>query len=187
MIDERNEFKDLVRFMTAWDVPAADNIRPSPPTKGAGGNINIDGSIEGLAAIVTRHHPDFTLFLEDGVRDLVLCLIDALDCITYSSCSGHASTDGRLICMRHVGIVPRNRNEYRRIRECLGGTLKRSELRAQHAKLELYESTLDSDDICLPCIDLVFIPLIDDAEHYFPAADRMTSTLMQLLINGAPR
>jgi hypothetical protein len=42
---------------------------------------------------------------------------------------------------------------------------------------------LDSDDICLPCIDLVFIPLIDDAERYFPAADRMTSTLMQLLID----
>lgn len=178
---ERNQFRNLTKFMVAWDRPAALNCAPIAPTKSSCGSINSDGSIEGVAAIVTRHHPDFNAFIEDGVRDLVLALIDKLDCITYSSCAGHATADGKLICGRHIGVIPRDTSEYLRIRQILKDAIASTKVATPALSLQLNETTLCSDEITLPCIDILFSPLTGRATEYFNDADRVSALLLRVL------
>ena len=120
-----NQITGLREFLISWDAPVTAHAHVQlPAVEGREGQINLRGTFDSPAAIVTRHDPAFEEMLESGIKGLVLCLIKIFDCITYSSCAGHASTDNQLVCGANVGIVPRDESEYRKLRLALSAAIR---------------------------------------------------------------
>src|SRR5688572_12832858 len=104
-----NHVTGLAEFRAAWDLAKARKGIPGTDNKvSADGRVNIDGDAECLAAaIYTPADEEFYAAVEVGVRPLVMFCVNELDCITYTSCEGHAPTaDG--YSPRRVGILPRD-------------------------------------------------------------------------------
>jgi hypothetical protein len=173
-----NQIVGLEVFLKEWDSPTSSFFPAPQSSRGPLNNINIDGSLEGPAIIATRHHPSFSGFLEAQVRDLVICLIQELDCVTYSSCSGHAGPDGVLLCARHVSILPRDPLEYERLKDRLRISLLGLKVETKSLAVELDEGVLDSGDAKLPCLEILFRPLTNRAADYFKEADDVCSRLV---------
>lgn len=180
-----NQITALRQFIASWDSPPGPSGAARVPLKrGKLGNINLQGTVEGPAPIFTPSHPQFVESLEEGVKDLVLCLIAKLGCITYSSCAGHASEDGRrLLCGRSVSIVPRDAAEYESLREIIAGAVGEVGPLTAHVSLQLEESVLESDELEMPCLDLNFRPTTEDAAPYFAELEPLYRRLVERL-NG---
>jgi hypothetical protein len=178
-----NQITALREFIASWDSPLESTSAPLVPIReGKLGNINLQGTIEGPAPIFTRHHPQFVDSLEAGIKDLVLCLIAKFDCITYSSCAGHASEDGKyVLCGRSVGIVPRATAEYERLREIIATAIRQVDAPAGHVSLQLDESILESDEIDMPCLDVNFRPVANQADQYFGELELVYRRLIKRL------
>ncbi|MET7424295.1 hypothetical protein [Dactylosporangium sp. NPDC005555] len=115
-------------------------------------------------ALVPPGAPGFAACLEPGVRDLVLAVLDAWDCLTYSSCEGHPGGGGRSPAPCEIGILPRDDEE----RHSIERRARRLAASFASASVELlYETTpLTSPVGSHPAVQLVFWPK-DGWDSYF--------------------
>jgi uncharacterized protein len=133
------------------------------------GHINLNGSATCFrSAIFTPADPEFLDSIEVGVRDLVLFLVEKLNCITYSSCEGHPPTEHAPMRQRHVGILPRDEEEYarllhqlRRAAEAAHTTWDREAIR-----IDIKEDVITTEGPNVPCIDVVFTAVASDWSAY---------------------
>ena len=108
---------DIKEFIQNWDNPQSyRNTINHEAKKSIIGNINNTGDPASAAApVVTRYHPEFFSFVEEGVLDLVKLVIHNLNYITFLSCQGHPAyyANHKLIELRprQVSILPRNEGE----------------------------------------------------------------------------
>ncbi len=125
MLINRIKGKDLAEFIKEWDKPpiephsnnSASNLRESHL-----GNINVLGKAScAEATLFTKHHPNFFDSIETKIKDLVICIVNDLHCITFSSCQGHPEyfdkSEQTLIeyRQREISILPRNEKEHSRL------------------------------------------------------------------------
>ena len=162
-----NRFGDAEDFIRRWERgdEAGVQIGSSIPIK--------PGSYS--AAVLTPSHPDFFARIEPGIRNLVKLLVSDLGWITYSSCEGHPTQEGRTLMPRHVGVLPRSRTELLQQRAVLYGVAAAANVAiAAGASVAIREVMLECrDDKCRPVLDILFVPL--DAEAaYFEFLDHLT-------------
>lgn len=110
-----NIIYNLRFFIRLWDSKKQSSSQPIKIGISDDGNYNFTGAEDSFTApALTRWHPSFALCIEPGVRELVICLIEKFNCITFSSCEGHNSSATGVFSARHVSIVPRNNAEFTR-------------------------------------------------------------------------
>jgi hypothetical protein len=165
-------------FLDAWD-----QILERPPRlpvkQGMQGHRNLLGINRAPAVAFPRWHPQFKESLEGGVADLVLLLVERLECVTFSSCEGHASDDGaRLLSGRNVDILPRNAKEHSRLRNELGSRIGRVWRPSNAVNLQLAEEWLETDLGPMPCLDLRFVPTTRIPSAYFAAMEEVYEDLL---------
>ncbi len=174
-----NYLNDVEGFIAAWDLPALPAARARHARK----------KVSNAATIYSRLDPAFYSSLEPGVRDLVLALIKALDCVTYSSCEGHWATSRAPTRLFHVGILVRTPAEHikfsKELRRLAHHVNRKSGPHAPY--LHIDETHLDSESGRWPCFDLFFVlnGLSEDA--YFtelPGANRALLNLISKHYRG---
>ncbi|HKS27637.1 MAG TPA: hypothetical protein VJS44_07450 [Pyrinomonadaceae bacterium] len=93
------------------------------------------------------------------MRRLVLTLVEKFDCITYSSCEGHPQMQaGGVPSLRHVGIIPRDAGEYDELLHCFRRAVDACRRLAarRSANVSVVERILSSENIALPCFEILF-------------------------------
>lgn len=103
-----NEITDLQSFIASWANPDSErNKNDVVIHKTEYGNINSTGEIgnyEGYA--LTKNHGQFLMSIEEGIRELVVLLIEKFNLITYTSCEGHFYKTSNISPVeRHVGFI----------------------------------------------------------------------------------
>ena len=156
-----NRMEGVRQFLYDWDAPGEPGNRKSVPLcPSAYGNFNSSGMPgDKRAYSLTPHHEQFVQSLEAGVRDLVVVLTGRHGFITYTSCEGHRYEGLDLPATeRHVGLLPRRKDEEKRIRDLLAEVDMTvspcfETCAAQLAVME--ESLCDRSDV-FPVVDLYF-------------------------------
>jgi len=174
-----NTMLGVARFLDAWAAPPEQPLR-LPLREGAAGQRNLSGGVTDAAIVFPRGHPQFVAALEDGVRALVVLLVEGLDCVTFSSCEGHAAADGRtLLWGRSVDILPRDTGEDARVRAVLGGCVD-AVRQAPEApvRLRLVEDEVQTEFGPLPALTLDFTPGTADAATYFAVVAPLYAALL---------
>ena len=176
-----NFLTDVEGFLAAWGRPVAP-IAPAVRRTGRSARKEI-------GAVYSCSHPAFHLALEPGVREVVLSLIESLDCVTYSSCEGHRATVGTPMRYWHVGIVARSSKEHVKLSRTLHGLARRMNRRVGRGSpsLRIEDGRLDSETGSWPCLDVLLVPNGLPQETYFarlPAARRI---LIELICKQAQR
>jgi hypothetical protein len=184
-----NRLNNLRAFLRHWDMPLMQSLVEEDVTFSASGNINMAGSsLNGAPShTLTAKDPRFYEFIEGGVRALVKALIEKFDCITYSSCEGHPGVPGQSVFEpRHVGIIPRDYDEYMVLHKALIYLTARvnAYLCWPTSHHDVYIVTriepIESDDgPALYGLDLYFYMLGDDEQKYFAEVDAATALLTQ--------
>jgi hypothetical protein len=189
----RNHVDGLHHFIKSWD-KAHDELHDDNFIQNRGRNNNIKAPDYCFKAtnIYAKWEPEFERSIDSGVRELVVCLIEKLHCITYSSCAGHTYKHRRF-SLRHVGIVPRSSLEYHSLLKVLRLVAKvtNSNINNNHntvkdkknngVKLVINEDIVTSDGPSMPCIDLIFVPIIDDQVLYFQDLEYVYGKVIELL------
>lgn len=186
-----NRFKNLRSFLLNWDAPVADMVIPAEVKVSSLGNINIEGSVANGSPshTLTRNDPRFYEFIEAGVRELVKALITKFNCITYSSCEGHPSVPGiSAFEPRHVGIIPRDYDEYLVLHKSLIYLTARVNeyMCAPGSEYGVHIVTriepIESDDGGpVYGLDIYFYKLEDDEGKYFSEVNIATRMLTKLI------
>lgn len=162
-----NSIVGLEVFLRNWrTVPEKQELLPV--LRGPRGHVNLTGAPEAPSITFTKYHAQFVESLEEGVRDLVLCVIKILNCVTYSSCEGHLTEDGTgILCGRHVAIICQDADERsilrRRIENAIA--LVRHPRNAIH--LTVHEEDLESETSSIQTLNLIFLPTTNKPEEYF--------------------
>lgn len=181
-----NHLEGLAHLVRTWDNRCELIAGPEPiqPKEEATPAEPCSHPSAAPALIVSRWHPQFADYLEPGVRTLVCRLIDALDCITYSSCEGHRlnqNPPGFSLC--HVGILPRDGDELARLKQILtrvAAAVNSADSRSK-VRLAVKSNVLTSEGPDHECIDLVFLAETDCADDYFrdlgPACELFSEVL----------
>jgi uncharacterized protein len=174
-----NTIIGVERFLAAWTVPSKHSLR-LPLREGAAGQRNLSGGARDAAVVFPRGHPQFVDALEDGVRALVVLLIDELDCVTFSSCEGHAAEDGQtLLWGRSVDILPRDAAEGARLRAALRGCIDAvPQVLEAPVRLQLVENEVETELGTLPAMTLDFTPETTDAATYFAGVAPLYAALL---------
>lgn len=146
-------------------------------------NLNIDGSVEILRAPSIPHwHPAFHDSIEEGIRPVCLHIAADRGWITYTSCEGHYSTiAGVSSSERHVGILPRDGNEFDEIHAFLRAAIVRYQQFAigETIPVALMLSLLFDNSGAWPAIDVVFVCKRGlDWPTYFEKLDASTRSLL---------
>ncbi len=158
-----------------------------PVIASAGGNLNIHGSASDTAAyIFAPHEPQFLGSLEPRIRPLVVALIDAMDCVTYSSCQGHPATPHSPSRPACVGLLARDPEEGAHQHAVLSRLADRAMACyvSREVGVRVTAETLDSDDGPHPCVDLQFLSTTGDEAAYFAAIDDAVAILTRLIVDG---
>ena len=166
-----NHLAGLEAFLRAWD-----NKDEGAPVSDA--PIEADSSVPHAPSflsghpvpILTRWHPRFADALEPGIRELVLELVDGLDCVTYSSCEGHICDDShKSFSASHVGILPRDDREFARLFRILRAVAYATNAppRLGLVKAVTNSGSVTSEDTTRRCIDIFFVPETADRDVYF--------------------
>jgi uncharacterized protein len=160
-----------------------------PVIASAGGNLNIHGSASDTAAyIFAPHEPQFLGSLEPRIRPLVVALIDAMGCVTYSSCQGHPATPHSPSRPASVGLLARHPEEGAHQHAVLSRLADRAMacFASREIGVRVTAETLDSDDGPHPCVDLQFLSTTGDEAAYFAAVDDAVATLTRVIVDGVP-
>jgi hypothetical protein len=160
-----------------------------PVVAGASGNVNIHGSASETAAyIFAPHEPQFLGSLEPRIRPLVVALIDAMDCVTYSSCQGHRTTKHSPARPAAVGLLARHPDEGAYLHAVLSRLADRAMagFLSREVGVRVTLGTLDSDNGPHPCVDLQFVSTTGDEAAYFAAIDDAVALLTRLIVDARP-
>lgn len=180
-----NAISGLTAFIQAWDAAPRAWADEARVAVGPDGQINIEGSATcASAAIFVPSDPRFVEALEPGVRALCVALIDVLDCVTYSSCQGHRATEaGGHYRRRHVGIVPRDPPEAKRLESALETLCIETNAGFPHGSVRvlLVVGTVEGEEGERACLDLEFFGENVDADRYFRETERVTSAFVEKL------
>lgn len=168
-----NFFNGLEDFIAKWEgyvsySPHMDNDLPF--VRGEQGIINLNGELSCLeASIFSKASSLFQDAIEDGVKSLVVFLVYSIDCITYTSCQGHAGSECTSPSYRNVGILPRNEQEYQDLIEKLNRVKSHVDETSidSFVKVVVEENLVDSETLSMPCIDITFIPRENYEDQYF--------------------
>lgn len=165
-----NMISGIAKFLELWESDP-DDQGFLPLRRGGQGHRNLTGTASSPAITFTKGHPQFVESLEDGVKDLVLLLIECFDCVTYSSCEGHANPDGQtLLRGRNVDILARNASEHQHLRNHLQVCTDYARLvPSDFVDLQLLEVELETEVGPILTLDLNFIPMTDVPDEYFYA------------------
>jgi uncharacterized protein len=173
-------------LLERWDGGGRDfEEKRRPVIASACGNLNIHGSASDTAAyIFAPHEPQFLGSLEPRIRPLVVALIDAMDCITYSSCQGHPATPHSPSRPASVGLLARRPEEGAHQHTVLSRLADRAMASAvsREVDVRVTAGTLDSDDGPHPCVDLEFLSTTGDEAAYFAAIDDAVAILTRLIV-----
>lgn len=114
-----NFVPQLWTFLRRWDDRTDQHSKRIQVGATLPGRIVTPDGRAGLGYLLTYWHPNFMDVVEPGVRRLTELLITRLDCVTYSSCEGHASEQIETTYLRYVSVVCRNDSERRRFLDVL--------------------------------------------------------------------
>lgn len=142
-------------FLEAWDTVQADvndaaGSMPLPPIS----------SPDGTTPIYPRSDPRFVRSIEPGISRLVLLLIKQLDCVTYSSCEGHPTSDHKVMVGQHVDIIARDADELHGLLATLS-EIARTTPKMPTAILRTRRGTLDFENGSADSLSLEIVPLPD--------------------------
>ena len=184
-----NYIHGLLAFVERWHTRAEQTLPPSGALiTGEAGNINIDGRPESHESLVmTRWHAEFAESLEPGVRELVLKLVSAWNCITYSSCEGHPTTPASGRRHRHVCILPRSATEYAALLAALTSLARTANADAgsSGARAKVLQCIVTGDGLEAPSLDLVFSSREgDDDDAYFADLEALYDAVLRALDTG---
>lgn len=117
-----NQLTNVAAFIKIWDSSVLNTINKSFK-KSKFNNINYKGDPYSDAAVTyTKNDSQFYDALEEGVKKLVLILIEKFNWITFSSCSGHVGINNQGYKKRMVQLLPRNDIEFDNIFTILNET-----------------------------------------------------------------
>jgi hypothetical protein len=178
-----NGVSGLQRFREEWDHARRIEGASFENARSQQGHINVEGSARCLSSLIfTPAAPQFWSALEPGIRPLVIFLIEALECITYSSCEGHPPTDdGYPMRGRHVGILPRDAAENARLLGVLRNAAEATAPVGGIVHVEIKEDVLASDGVDLPCVDVLFIAGSFDWPAYAANVDGVQNAFIERL------
>jgi uncharacterized protein len=180
----RNQLSGLRSFMQRWDCPSSSGAHAVEHRAGIGDQINLEGDAACVKATsYTRCERPFEYAIESGVRILVDHLIEHFNCITYSSCAGHRATLTSPQRVRHVGIVPRNDEEFERLRAILQECADIVNVTAPtDVRVRIAREMLTDGGLCMPVLDVFFEPTGKaSAESYFSQVDAPYLQFVQAL------
>jgi len=162
-----NSISQLDVFLRNWrKMPEEHELLPV--RRGPRGHVNLTGAPEAPSITFTKDHVQFVDSLEEGVRDLVLCIIRTLNCVTYSSCEGHLTEDGTgIFCGRHVAIICNDPEERFVLRQRLENAIARVQHPRNTMLLTVLEEDLDTETSSLQALNLIFLPTTKKPEEYF--------------------
>lgn len=148
-------------FLDSWSNPShpSNSLRITPRSSKSG-NIAVTGKAGDYRGyVLSRWHPRFADFLEPGVRDLVLLLVERFGWITYSSCEGHYYGEGSEVPVeRAVGIYPRSGRELRKVETRLSSSTAavNRQLHMSGVLLDVLRNELETEATAHVVVDLVF-------------------------------
>lgn len=182
----RNQFSGLREFIRRWDGAPGGAAREGRVNRGGrAGRINLEGTAAcSRARTYSRSEVEFARSIEPGVRELVFELIETFDCITYSSCEGHGAHDRPVsYSPRHVGIVPRGPEEYGRLLRALSRIASGAnrEAASKSVAVKVAERALSSDDLSMPCLEILFERTAGDPNVYFLELDSIYRLFLRRL------
>jgi hypothetical protein len=154
-----NHVKGLVQFCRKWDTEKQRDGISRKNARSDKGHVNLEGSAACFSAVIfTPADPEFVDSIEVGVRDLVVLLIDNLNCITYSSCEGHPPVDETPMRQRHVGVLPRNAEEYARLLQLFRKAAEATHMNSdgETVRIDIKEAVITTEGPDVPCIDILF-------------------------------
>jgi hypothetical protein len=156
-----NRIDGFAGFVDSWQNPAhPQNLTRVRLRTTAYGNLNVSGKLGDYRGyILSRWHPRFVDFLEPGIKDLVLVLVEQFHWVTYSSCEGHYYGQlGHPPVERMVGICPRSPTELNLVQLTLHSlrlSINRRH-RSSSIRLAVVTTQLDADGSGRAVVDLVF-------------------------------
>jgi uncharacterized protein len=183
-----NRMEAFDEFVASWAAP--DHPRNQAPVvlnSTEYGNISETGELGDYRGhALSRWHPQFASSVEEGIRPLVLLLVERCGYITYTSCEGH-SYPGRDVppVERHVGLLPRDEAE----RQVMVATL-RSACRsvgtasgARHVRMGVLRHKLETQNGARPVVTLFFFRrwLNSPWSSYFSELDEVTRLTVKTL------
>ncbi len=174
----------IKEFIASWDDPFVEEKEGEIIRESGEGHINTDGTTACFnSPIFTRYHRKFKRSLEAGIRELATILILKFNCITYSSCQGHFSTPDAVMRQRYVGIIPRNDNEYQKVKKLLLDLAEQTNAQIPGSCVRLWvdEDQVNSEDCSLPCLHLFFVGVDGDEKRYFTDVEIVYKKLLENL------
>ncbi len=171
-------------FIKSWDDPFVEETGADVIRESSQGHINTDGTSACYnSPAFTKYHRKFKKSLELGVRDLTVALILKFNCITYSSCQGHRSTDDAVMRQRYVGILPRNKAEYEYLYGLFQSLAALANSLSGDSPVQVYiqEDTLESENCVMPCFNLFFVGVRGDEETYFQEIEAVYQKLIGIV------
>jgi uncharacterized protein len=139
-----NYMDEVSGYLYDWDSSLKSYDKHVQIGKGIQGNISESGELDEPSAFsLTPSHPQFLECIEEGVRDLVMVLIENLNCVTYSSCQGHKLPDGGGVRPRNVGVLCRDQAEQVFLHEFLERIVTISGLTQPKISIDWLESKKD--------------------------------------------
>ncbi|KOR34403.1 MULTISPECIES: hypothetical protein [Planktothricoides] len=173
-------------FIQSWDdcfveVTETDVFATSPQ-----GNINSEGTSACYnSAIFPKYHRYFKKSLEAGIRELAIALIRKYNCITYSSCQGHATTNDAVMRQRYVAILPRTPQEYERFFNLFHhlAKLTNQQIADNSVKVAIGDDPVESEDGVMPGITLFFVADHKDETLYFHDVEIAYQKVLEIVLS----
>jgi hypothetical protein len=173
-------------FIQSWDdcfveVTETDVFATSPQ-----GNINSEGTSACYnSAIFPKYHRYFKKSLEAGIRELAIALIRKYNCITYSSCQGHAATNDAVMRPRYAAILPRTPQEYERFFNLFHhlARLTNQQIADNSVKVAIGNDPVESEEVVMPGITLFFVADHTDEALYFHDVEIAYQKVLEILLS----
>ena len=147
------------------------------------GAISWHASANDLTApTLPQWYDGFERYLELGIRDLCMFFIHQCWWITYTSCDGHEGI-GIPFSLRHVGILPRDGQEYGEVVEFMDKAIdsfRNSFPGANDISLGIVRIQLSDPVRSCSVLDIEFAPLTGQ-EKYFAGINAAMSWFMTIL------
>lgn len=167
-----NTMEGVKAFIKKWDSPQTGDLDVYNLSSTPYGNINESGTPGGLSApSIPKWHPQFISATEEGVREIVFTIAFNLNWITYTSCQGHNYENFSIPNAElHVGILPRNTDEEKKIAAFLENVIREINVRYKFKNVEIglvKTELLDPGISVYTVIDLYLLKLKDSEWHEY--------------------